>query len=91
MLQKYIELFSRLRTDRNADWPESSLGRSPYKPLLLLAVFDLIESGEIDSNLIGLTGDLGDIFRIYCIRDRLRVRRNCQIRIQVVNWRDEQK
>ncbi len=66
MLQKYIELFSRLRADRNADWPESSLGRSPYKPLLLLAVFDLIESGEIDSNLIRLTGDLGDIFRIYC-------------------------
>lgn len=66
MLQKYIELFGRLRADRNADWPESSLGRSPYKPLLLLAVLDLIESGEIDSNLIRLTGDLGDIFRIYC-------------------------
>ncbi len=66
MLQKYIELFHKLRADRNAGWPLSSLGRSPYKPLLLLAVFDLFESGEIANNLIQVTPDLGDIFNIYC-------------------------
>ena len=31
------------------------------------------------------------VYWLPIIRDRLRVRRNCQIRIQVENWRDEQK
>jgi len=65
-LEKYIKKFSKFRSDRNANWPEASLGRSPYKPLLLLAVMDLFGQGQITTNLIQLTPDLGDIFHLYC-------------------------
>ena len=61
-LEKYAEKFSKLRSDRNANWPEASLGRSPYKPVLLLAVMDLFAQGELTTNLIQLRPDLGDIF-----------------------------
>lgn len=65
-LEKYAEKFSKLRSDRNAKWPETSLGRSPYKPLLLLTVMDLFARGELTINLIRLTPELGDIFHLYC-------------------------
>lgn len=65
-LEKYVKKFSKLRSDRNAKWPETSLGRSPYKPLLLLAVMDLFAQGELTTNLIRLTPELGDIFHLYC-------------------------
>jgi putative restriction endonuclease len=63
-LERYAKKFSKLRSDRNANWPEASLGRSPYKPLLLLAVMDLFAQGELTTNLIRLTPDLGDIFHV---------------------------
>jgi len=66
ILDYYIEKFQKLRSDRNSPWPESSYGRSPYKPLLLLAVIDLFEQGAITTNLIQLTPDLGELFNLYC-------------------------
>lgn len=65
-LETYAKKLSKLRSDHNANWPEASLGRSPYKPLLLLAVMDLFAQGQITTNFIQLTPDLGDIFHLYC-------------------------
>lgn len=65
-LEQYVKKFSQLRRDRTAKWPETSLGRSPYKPLLLLAVMDLFAQGELTANLIPLTPELGNIFHLYC-------------------------
>jgi putative restriction endonuclease len=65
-LEEYVKKFSNLRSDQTANWPETSLGRSPYKPLLLLSVIDLFAQGELTSNLIRLTPGLGDIFHLYC-------------------------
>ena len=52
LLDHYIKKFQKLRSDRNSPWPELSYGRSPYKPLLLMAVIDLFEQGQITTNLI---------------------------------------
>lgn len=44
---------SRLRQDRNGGaWDISVRGKAPHKPLMLLAVADLIEAGFIRENLI---------------------------------------
>lgn len=67
-LNHYIERFRKLRSDRNADWPEASLKRSPYKPLLLLAVMDLFAQGSITSNFIELSSDLSELFDLYCLQ-----------------------
>ena len=39
--------------------------RAPHKPLLLLSVLDLFEQGVLESNLIELTSDLGELFSQY--------------------------
>ena len=65
-LEKYVKKFSKLRSDHNANWPATARGRSPYKPMLLLAVIDLFAYGRLTTNLIRLTPELGDLFHIYC-------------------------
>ncbi len=65
-LERYIQLFRKLRSDKSAKWPSATLNRSPYKPLLLLSVVDLFAQGGITTNLIGLTTDLADLFDLYC-------------------------
>jgi putative restriction endonuclease len=65
-LEYYSKVLGRLRSDRNAKWPASSLGRSPYKPLLLLSVMDLLAQGSIHSSLIEPSLDLGELFSLYC-------------------------
>lgn len=65
-LTTYAERFSRLRTDKSrARWSSDTLYRAPHKPLLLLAVMDSIADGVIQSNLIELTPDLGELFSVY--------------------------
>jgi putative restriction endonuclease len=39
--------------------------RAPHKPLLLLSVLDAFEQGVVESNLIELTPDLGELFSGY--------------------------
>ena len=58
--------FTKLRRDPAKGWPASTRGRSPYKPLLLLAVLDQFDQGQITHNLIELTPDLGNLFDLYC-------------------------
>jgi len=48
MLEKYLQMFANLRTDRGRDrYPEFTHYRAPHKPFLLLSVMDLIAQGRI--------------------------------------------
>ena len=65
-LASRVHNFAKLRRDPAKGWPTSTLGKSPYKPLLLLAVLDQFDQGQITQNLIELTPDLGNLFDLYC-------------------------
>ncbi len=46
-LVKYIESFSRLRTDKNRKrWSALTTYQAPHKPFLLLSIMDLIAQGQ---------------------------------------------
>lgn len=63
----YVQHFKQLKVDRShSRWSEASRFGAPYKPLLLLAVFDLIEEGIISVNLIEFSPDLAELFTLYC-------------------------
>ena len=68
--------FPPIRQDTNrSTWPAETLGRAPYKPFLLLAVLDLMESGRVAENRIVPDQDLTDAFMLYwnaILPDRLR-------------------
>ncbi len=57
-LQKYLQKFKKLRVDK-------AHGEAPHKPLLLLAVIELIEQGQIQENKIFLSPDLAESFMKY--------------------------
>ena len=57
-LQKYIKKIERLRVDK-------AHGTAPHQPLLLLAVIELIEQGQIYENKIPLSPDLAETFLKY--------------------------
>ena len=53
MLEKYLQMFGKLRTDRGRDrYPEATYHRAPHKPLRLLSIIDLIARRRIAENLI---------------------------------------
>jgi len=57
---KYIGLFSNLH--RHA---RSGLGYAPHKPILLLAILDEVQRGNITNNFIPITPELVASFRAY--------------------------
>src|SRR5579871_1622914 len=59
-LAYYLNIFANLHRNQNPRW-----GAAPHKPILLLAVLDEIERGNISQNLIELTPALGAAFRAY--------------------------
>lgn len=62
-IEKYIQLFANLRTDKSASrWPDRVRNRASQKPILLLSVLDLFELKKIDSNFVEITEDLLDLF-----------------------------
>lgn len=64
--EDYARLFARLnRAGSRTLWDEATLYKAPQKPILLLAVMDLIELNEISSNLIKATDDLVEMFERY--------------------------
>ena len=66
MLTTYVNKFANLNTDKSKSrWGEETYSRAPHKPLLLLAVLDLFAEGNIQTNLIELSEDLGELFAIY--------------------------
>jgi len=53
MLDKYLNQYSTLKTDRNRNrWTGATCGRAPHKPFLLLSIMDLIAQGLIARNFI---------------------------------------
>jgi predicted restriction endonuclease len=65
-IEKYIQLFANLRTDKSASrWPDRVRNRASQKLILLLSVLDLFELNKIDSNFIEITEDLLDLFDEY--------------------------
>ncbi|CAN5892047.1 HNH endonuclease [soil metagenome] len=63
---EYAKRFGELRTDASRSrWSALTYHRAPHKPLLLLCVLDLFEQGDIQSNLLELTPELGELFTRY--------------------------
>ena len=66
MLEKYLQMFGKLRTDRGRDrYPAITYHRAPHKPFLLLSVMDLIEQGRITENLFEPFYELVDTLNTY--------------------------
>lgn len=69
MIKHYTKVFCNLRSDTSRSrWTAATKFRAPHKPLLLLAVIDLITQGIIKTNFIEFTPDLGELFTIYWSR-----------------------
>lgn len=67
-LETYIRQFASLRRAPNAVFNASSKRKAPHKPILLLAVLDLVHRGNITSPFIAVTGDLvelNELFNLY--------------------------
>ena len=65
-IDDYSGRFARLRTNRNRKvWSEVTAHQAPHKPLLLLCVLDLFDSGKISSNFVEITDDLTELFGLY--------------------------
>ena len=66
-IDDYARRFARLRTNRNRKlWSEVTAAyQAPHKPILLLCVLDLFDSGEISSNLVEISDDLVELFGRY--------------------------
>jgi hypothetical protein len=61
MLEKYLQMFAKLRTGKGLDrYPEITYHRAPHKPFLLLSVMDLIAQCRITANLIEPSYELVD-------------------------------
>lgn len=66
MITHYIKTFSILRSDTSRSrWTAATKFCAPHKPLLLLAVIDLIAQGSIKTNFIEFTSDLEELFNIH--------------------------
>lgn len=66
-LESYLRDFSRLRrgTSQRGYFTEASRNLAPHKPLLLMAVIDLIERSVIESNFISLDDDLVELNELF--------------------------
>ena len=67
-LTSYIKQFASLNRAPGATWTEATKRKAPHKPLLLLAVLDLVHRGVITSPFIAVTGDLvelNELFNLY--------------------------
>jgi putative restriction endonuclease len=65
-IDDYAKRFVRLRTNRNRKvWSEVTVHQAPHKPILLLCVLDLFDSGEVSSNLVEISDDVAELFGRY--------------------------
>ena len=60
VLEKYLKAFAGLKKHQSKDF-----GPAPHKPILLLAMLDGIENGDIKDNLIPLSAELIVTFHEY--------------------------
>jgi putative restriction endonuclease len=67
-LATFIKQFAHLRRAPNPVFTEATKRRAPHKPILLLAVLDLVARGVITSPFIDVTGnlvELNELFNLY--------------------------
>jgi len=63
-----IKHFATLNRAPGATWTEATKRKAPHKPLLLLAVLDLVHRGVITAPFIAVSGDLvelNELFNLY--------------------------
>ena len=63
-----IKQFASLNRAPGATWTDATKRRAPHKPILLLAVLDLVHRNVITSPFIAVTGDLmelNELFNLY--------------------------
>ncbi|ANA40589.1 HNH endonuclease [Geobacter anodireducens] len=63
-----LKLFSSLSRAPGAVWTEATKRKAPHKPILLLAVLDLVHRGVISNPFIDVTADLvelNELFNLY--------------------------
>jgi putative restriction endonuclease len=66
MLERYLQMFANLRTDRNRKrWSALTCFQAPHKPFVLLSVMDLIAQGQITNCFIEPSLELLDTFNLY--------------------------
>jgi putative restriction endonuclease len=64
----FIKSFTSLNRAPGTTWSEATKRKAPHKPILLLAVLDLVHRGVITTPFIAVTGDLvelNDLFNLY--------------------------
>jgi putative restriction endonuclease len=67
-LTNSIKNFTSLKRAPGATWTDATKRRAPHKPILLLAVLDLVHRGVITLPFIDATGDLvelNELFNLY--------------------------
>ncbi|MFO7576987.1 MAG: HNH endonuclease [Pelovirga sp.] len=57
-LATYLKMFKELRRAPGQIWTGATLHRAPHKPVLLLAVIDLVSRGVFTSSLLDVNNDL---------------------------------
>jgi len=63
-----IKLFTSLNRSPGPTWTAATKRKAPHKPLLLLAVLDLVHRGVITAPFIAVAGDLielNELFNLY--------------------------
>ncbi|MBU5615411.1 HNH endonuclease [Geomonas azotofigens] len=63
----YIKQFTSLKRAPGSVWTDSTKGRAPHKPFLLLAVMDLVQRGVITAPFIDASGDLIELNELFCL------------------------
>lgn len=63
----YIHHFASLKRAPGATWSEPTKRKAPHKPLLLLAVLDLVHRGVLTSPFIAVTGDLVELNELFIL------------------------
>ncbi len=64
-LDRYCALFSTLTRAPGHTWGDATRNRAPHKPLLLLAVMDLIARGVIASHFVSITSELVELNELF--------------------------
>ena len=64
-LDHYCTLFSKLNRAPGPNWGDVTRSRAPHKPLLLLAVMDLVARGVLTSRFISITGELVELNELF--------------------------
>ncbi len=65
-LNHYLQLFSTIRADKNCKrWGRETCHQAPHKPFLLLSIFDLIATRQINRNFVDISFDLAELFANY--------------------------